>query len=245
VVRRAIEAKYGNIQPQDWDEVAQGLLGVVSPIGATAKEIGGTLIPQTVKPEVQWMANHDFFRDMPIESPTMERRLPQDRYYPWTSQVARAAGRATGQSPVKIERYVSDRFGPLSQELMHGADALLAKAGVMEKPMAEGTDPARAVIDRFTKARGGAVQNRIFELKAEMKKAYAEAWTANVRDLPEFKAMPYEEQMKQLQSIVSRSNSHFDSIDKEEWYQQLPDDEKAQVLQRIHDDLMQQIGRKQ
>lgn len=242
VVRQALEAHYGNMDPVEWDDVAKGLIGMVSPVGVEGNEILSSIIPQTIKPEVQAAANYNLFRDQPIETPSMQRVLKEDRRYPWTSQTAGLIGNAVGVSPVKTEQYLYDRFGGIATQALNAADNVLAATGVIEKSQVGGVNPIQAVAERFTVARGGALEGRVYEAKAEMKRALASSYANKIKSDPEFKRLSGEDQMRAMRTAVSRANSQVEALDKHEGLAQLPIDQQVRVYEAIRADLLKSLA---
>lgn len=243
VIRQTIESVYGNRPPVEWDEIAKGLIGMISPIGVEPGELASNLLPQTVKPEIQAAANYDLYRDQPIESPAMQRLLKEDRRYPWTSQTAGMLGRVIGLSPIKTEKYLADRFGGVARQALNAADNALALAGVIDRRAVGGTNPLVAIKERFTVARGGAYEGGIFEAKADMKRALAKRYTESIKADPEFKALPDEDKTRALRSVVARAESQVDALDDDEALAGRSLAERARIYRAVRDDLMRELGR--
>jgi hypothetical protein len=85
------------------------------------------IIPQGPKPIIETMMNRDLFRDRPIESKSMQRLIPEERYRESTPYVYRGIGSAIGASPVKIQHIAESYTGGLAREPALAIDTLLGK----------------------------------------------------------------------------------------------------------------------
>jgi hypothetical protein len=94
-------------------------------------------IPQLVKPVLDLYSNKDSFSGRAIETPSMERLAPQERYTKDTSMASRGASKAIGGalSPVQVEHLVRGYFGWLGAFVVGGADVIARPAtGQPSKP---------------------------------------------------------------------------------------------------------------
>lgn len=79
-------------------------------------------VPQIILPSAEAWYNYDMFRDRPIDSMSMQRLLPEDRYDASTSAGAVVVGRALGVSPQKLEHLVSGYFGWIGIQALNVSD---------------------------------------------------------------------------------------------------------------------------
>ena len=165
-LRRGMETWAGN-HPATFHEIADDLAGTVLPFQLNKSSALSTLIPQALKPTVQATANYDFFRDRQKVPSSMERLVPRDQVYPWTSGTARAVGEKLNTSPIKIEEFVKDTFGGVGSQMLHYSDKALAATGQIPQNQVGGQGVGEAVTSRFEYAQGGAAAQRQRDTKAQ------------------------------------------------------------------------------
>ena len=69
-------------------------------------------IPQIIKPGFMTVAGiKDYPRVAPLESQTMQNRLPENRFTPSTSPVSKELGKLLGLSPIKIDYLLTGYLG--------------------------------------------------------------------------------------------------------------------------------------
>jgi hypothetical protein len=177
-IRRGIEAMY-DLDPMTFQEIANAVVGSVSPIEPTKRSILSNLVPQAVKPTVQATANYDFFRDRPKVSPGLQHLTPSMQVYPYTSETARKIGERIGVSPIIVEEFVKDTLGGVGSQLLNLSDRVLAAKGVIPEEQIGGQDPLRGIAARYGEARGGATEHREFE---RLRKFEQEAADISIND---------------------------------------------------------------
>jgi hypothetical protein len=154
MARRPIEQLYG-LDPVSVGDIANALVGTVSPVGTTKEEILSTLTPQAIKPSIESAVNRNLFTGIPIVPASMEKLSPENQYKPYTSGTARIAGKMLGVSPLKIEAFVKGTFGGVGSQVINVIDNVIAGVGIIPKDQIGGQNVVKAIVSRFTLARGG------------------------------------------------------------------------------------------
>jgi 2'-5' RNA ligase len=128
-VREAVAAATGG-KNRDGLEVAKAMLNQVSPLG------GGVagMLPPLLKVGVEQQTNYDTFRDREIVPDSLSR-LPNDQQYTSdTSEVAKLAGRLTGQSPMRLQHGLTGLTAGVGRQVIAAGDAALRASGVTPEP---------------------------------------------------------------------------------------------------------------
>lgn len=153
IPRRAIEQAYG-YDPIRAREIAEALIGTVSPIAPTKGAALSSLTPQALKPTLEQTTNQNFFTGRPIV-PTYMTKLPAEKQvFDTTSGSARKIGEALGVSPLKIESYIRETFGGVGSQVLNMLDR------VTNQEVVGGESTAEATVRRFRKATGGELERR-------------------------------------------------------------------------------------
>lgn len=162
-VRIGVE-NYANSEPVDVPQMAKQLLGVLSgPVNTTSlAAAGGGLTPQAVKPLVQQAANKDFFTGKEIVPDYIEKATDsngnpvpnEQKAYDFTSGSSRILGNLTGQSPIRIDKFIKDTSGKVGQYTQNAADNALAKAGIISPDQVGGVSIGSDFTKRFARATG-------------------------------------------------------------------------------------------
>ncbi|MBU1145917.1 MAG: hypothetical protein KJ971_08735, partial [Firmicutes bacterium] len=82
------------------------------------------LIPTAALPVIEHITNYSFFRERPLENLGTQRLPEAMRYTPYTSETAKAVGKAIDISPIKFENWVRGWTGTLGSTGMHYMDFL-------------------------------------------------------------------------------------------------------------------------
>jgi hypothetical protein len=90
------------------DEKARDTMSALGKMAWNSIPISG---PQGVKPALEVALNHSFYTGRDIESDRLSRFEPGERYNDRTTEVAKAIGKATNLSPVKIEYLIRGYTG--------------------------------------------------------------------------------------------------------------------------------------
>ena len=161
ITRELVEKLYAD-DPVAFGQIAEALVGYVSPI-ASGQEIGANLVPEAIKPEVQQLANYDFFKGTRKLPRSLESRVPSQQAQPWTSGTARKIAGALDTAPVRVEEYIKDRLGGAAPEILNIVDNALALVGAIPKDQVGGMSVSESIVKRFAKARGGQAGSDVYE----------------------------------------------------------------------------------
>lgn len=153
-VRRPMEQMAG-LNPVKFNEMANSLIGIVSPVEPSKQSLMSTLVPQAIKPSVESFANKNFYSGLPIVSPSEEQRSPALQYRDYTSGTVRLLGEKADMSPLKIEAFIRGTFGGVGMQGLNLIDKALAGADIIPDDQIGGQDITDAISDAFTTARGG------------------------------------------------------------------------------------------
>lgn len=156
IPRRAVEGAY-KLDPLRAGEVAKNLIGSVSPINPTKGSVVSTLVPQAIKPTLEGVTNKNFFTGYPQVPQSMENLPNKLQVKPNTSGTATKIANALGLSPIKTEAFLKETFGSITPQILHTSDKILTPNQV------GGQSTGSAIASRFTKAAGGAVENKQYE----------------------------------------------------------------------------------
>lgn len=174
LVRKPMEQAY-ELDPVKFKDIAQSLIGTVSPINPTKGSVLSTVVPQAVKPTIEAAVNQSLFTGNPIVPEGLSRLSPEKQIKADTSDFAIKLGGQLGVSPAQIDAFVKSTFGGVGAQIT-------GQQSVKE-----------AVLARFTKARGGEVANKVYENQQALSQE-----KADVR--AEFKASAYQ----QIQDLVKQ-----------------------------------------
>jgi hypothetical protein len=128
-VREAVATATGG-KNRDGLEVAKAMLNQVSPLG------GGVagMLPPLLKVGVEQQTNYDTFRDRQIVPDSLSR-LPNDQQYTSdTSEVAKLAGRMTGQSPMRLQHGLTGLTAGVGRQVIAAGDAAMRASGATPEP---------------------------------------------------------------------------------------------------------------
>ncbi len=157
-VRKAIESSY-DISKVGFGDIAQSLFGTFSPIGSTKNEVISTVTPQALKPTLQGFTNTNFFTGLPIVPDSKKGLSPENQVQPYTSGTARVIGKAGNWSPIQVEEFIKGTLGGVGSQVLNVSDRALAGLDIIPKDQIGGQNLVDAVLARFDKARGGALDN--------------------------------------------------------------------------------------
>jgi hypothetical protein len=74
------------------------------------RDVGG-LMPYPLKPFAEATFNKNFYTGRDIVSRSIENRLPEHQYYPYTLETSKLLGKAAGVSPAKIDHVIRQMTG--------------------------------------------------------------------------------------------------------------------------------------
>lgn len=111
------------------------------------------MMPTAMQPFIETWANRSLFLGRPIIPADREQMLPQYQYTEYTTEAAKALGKAISYipsvgksemaSPAVIENWIRDWSGGLGMHALNVADYALKKAGVLPSPV----EPAKTLAD--------------------------------------------------------------------------------------------------
>jgi GGDEF domain-containing protein len=139
LLRRPMEAWYG-LDRVKFMEVAQALLGTVSPV-STPAEVGANVVPQAARPALETLVNRNFFTRRDIVPRQLEGKPPEKQVGRKTSGVARLIGKATGAAPLQVDHLIRGYTAGVGQQAVNGIDRLLAAAGIIKEEQIGGEGP--------------------------------------------------------------------------------------------------------
>jgi hypothetical protein len=84
-----------------------------------------TAVPSYVRPILENMTNYSFFLQRELESASMQRLQPGQRFNSSTSELAKSVGEATNVSPIKIDNLMRGMFGMAGSTTLLATDAIL------------------------------------------------------------------------------------------------------------------------
>lgn len=111
---------------------------------------------QTLKPVIEGIANKNFFTSIPIESETMKRREPSERYRPETLGIFKKTGKLAKllnapemlQSPVMLEHLTRGYFGSVVYDLLDTLEGP-STAGLAGRLVTNTKRPGQSVADFY------------------------------------------------------------------------------------------------
>lgn len=195
-VRRPMEQAYG-LNPVTIQDMANAFIGSVSPVGTTPGQIMSTIVPQAIKPTVEYYTNKDLYTGLPTVPRSLEKLSPELQTKDTTSGSAEILAGAINKSPLKVEKFIKSTFGTAGPQVLNAVDKVLAGVDIIPKDKIGGKDLAKSIVARFNSATGGAKDNESnstlegiiqkqsdenFRLKQEAETVYAEFLTTKKAD---------------------------------------------------------------
>lgn len=98
---------------------------LVSIAGAIRDGALPSVMPTIALPGIEHLTNYSFFRERKLESLGIQRLPEGMRFTPYTTELAKTAGKATDISPIKLENWVRNWGGTLSMEALRYMDIFL------------------------------------------------------------------------------------------------------------------------
>lgn len=127
-VERFLDYAQGR-DPKALKKVIGSLAEAVSP---AAGDFASGIIPASVKPLIENIADWSFFRQAPIVPESKKNLPPEEQYGGYTSEVAKGIGKRFGTSPAKVDNVIFGYFGGMGRYATQGADALLKATGAVK-----------------------------------------------------------------------------------------------------------------
>jgi hypothetical protein len=153
IPRKAIEAAF-HVNPLKAKDIASALVGTVSPINPTKGSVVSTLTPQAIRPTLEGVTNKNFFTGYPQVPGSLENLPVRQQVKPNTSGTAQKIANLMGLSPIKVEEFLKGTFGSITPQVLHASDKVFTPNQV------GGVSTQEAVAARFSKAQGGAVEDK-------------------------------------------------------------------------------------
>lgn len=209
--RRVIEQAFGK-DPVSVKDIASALIGTISPVNPTGGSVLSTITPQAIKPTLEGVTNKNFFTGIPEVPSSLSKLSPELQAKPYTSGTARQIGGILKLSPIKIEEFIKGTVGGIGSQILHISDMALAGLDIIPKDQIGGQSVAKAILARFSKARGGhsddtansKLQNLIqdqadesFRLRQEAEGLYS-SW----KELPKEEANRKASELKQANPML-------------------------------------------
>ena len=163
IVRRSMEAANG-LDPVRFGDIASQLLKTTTSIDASDKNaLASQFTPQITKPFVEGVTNTNLFTGNKIVPDSMKDLPPEYQVRDTTSGTARAIGKLTNTSPLKVENFVGTAGAGVGRQVLNLSDRTFTPNQV------GGQDVVDATASRFTKARGGVEADKIYEEEQKRK----------------------------------------------------------------------------
>lgn len=154
MARRPIEAAYG-LDPMSVSDIARAFVETVQPISSNPREALSQLTPQAVRPTIEGVANYNLFYGTPQVPQRLQGLSPELQAQPYTSGSARKIGGALGLSPIKVEQWIKGTLGGVGSQFLNASDRVLAGLHIIPPDQIGGQDVLKAIVARFSLARGG------------------------------------------------------------------------------------------
>jgi hypothetical protein len=162
-VRRGAEAAVGDKPLEAMKMLTDITQAFTGPVNASnPKQNVSTLVPQFARPLVQSATNTDLYTGKKIVPDYIDQSGAdnKDKAYKYTSGTARFLGKALGQSPIKVEKFVKDTFGTVGANALNASDNVLSKFGVIPKEQIGGQSVGEGFQRRFAKVQGTENTNK-------------------------------------------------------------------------------------
>jgi len=182
--------RYGTDEEQS---VMQALGSVAK--GAMSAYGSPNVTPSFIKPIVETLTNYSFFLQRELESASLKRLEPGQRYTSSTSELAKALGEETNISPIKIDNFLRGMFGMAGSTTLLITDAALNPTRP-DRPLYQMPFASLFLYDTI----GGRAKNEFYDLQEKVSQVDATYKTLLGRD-PE-KAQTYLEKNEALISIA-------------------------------------------
>lgn len=204
-VRRAIESQMGGAKVNPLQDVARPVAGSILPFDPTPRGAAAGLLPQTVKPTIEYLSNYDTFRQKPIVNQRLQDLPTEEQVAPNTSGTMKKVAGALNAPPVKVEQFVKSTLGGWTPQLLNLADTAAAAVGGIKPDEIGGETLPSAVAKRFTSAAGGAQENSYYTLRREAQEKAARYYIGLVKANPAFEAFDDQQKKKAINSAANQA----------------------------------------
>lgn len=154
IVRKSIEQSKG-VNKVKFQDIADSLVGTVSPVAPNSGSILSAATPQIVKPSIEYAVNKNLFTGSPTVPMGLDKLSPELQYKDNTSGTIIKLSKMTGLSPLKAEAWIKSTFGGLGSNILNQVDKAMAEAGQIPKDQIGGQGFLESIKARFNKATGG------------------------------------------------------------------------------------------
>jgi len=182
--------RYGTDEEQS---VMQALGSVAK--GAMSAYGSPNVTPSFIKPILENLTNYSFFLQRELESASLKRLEPGQRYTSSTSELAKVLGEETNVSPIKIDNFLRGMFGMAGSTTLLITDAVLNPTRP-DRPLYQMPFASLFLYDTI----GGRAKNEFYDLQEKVSQVDATYKALLGRD-PE-KAQTYLEKNEALISIA-------------------------------------------
>ncbi|MCX5671416.1 MAG: hypothetical protein NTU94_08880 [Planctomycetota bacterium] len=118
--------------------------------GQALKALAPDIVPTVFEPPAEVWANKSIFRGAPLVSESLQRLPPAEQWTPRESEIAKAAGRLLGVSPIYLQHFVREYTGGLSEDIVGGIEQPGRALGILPSKTTRPPEPAdRPVIGRL------------------------------------------------------------------------------------------------
>jgi hypothetical protein len=202
--------------PERMVSYLMGKTDVADNIEAIQRTVYETLsfnpIPQVFLPSLEMAANFDFYTQRNIENEYIRNLLPEERYNEYTTEVAKAVGKFTGVSPMKIDHAIRGYFGTMGMYITDVTGQLISAAGqatgadggVPKPERLRFSEPYLAPVlgPLFKSPDGRKFAEELYEINdaASMAVSTLKSYSKAQRDIPDDKA----EQLRDLAAVSKR-----------------------------------------
>ncbi len=235
IVRRLLEAHH-DLDPANFKEMADALVGTVSPIEPTWTQFFSTITPQIIKPTLQAKMNYDLFRDKPkIPLGPLQTLPPEMQVQPYTSGTAKLVGEKLGVSPILAEEWMKDTIGGTGSQVLNISDRILAATGKIPKEDIGGRDTLSAIMDRFRKVQGFETEHKAYAARDAMEMQTMRQAVDRAKQTPYFDRIKGNEDLaaRYLDAVALRAKSIVVEATTTPRYKRMEADQKLEELKRL------------
>ena len=137
---------------------------------ALVSTLGSDAMPALVAPAVEVAANHSFYTGRTVVDPQLEGLKPSEQYNRYTSETAKAIGRAFNVSPQNVDHLLQGYFSALGEYASFAIDSIVHgfKGGPVQPAKHVGDYPFLRPIVRTEHNIPSAQVQQLYQLKREV-----------------------------------------------------------------------------
>lgn len=154
IVRNGIEQTVGVDELRAKDVLTNLIAGTTSLDISSGNKIFSTFTPQILKPGLETLTNTNLYTGKPIVPYSMKDLPPEAQKKEGTSPLAIAIGKVMKTSPLLVENYIKTSLGGVGGQVL-------------------GEDAIKQIVRRFSKATGGELEGKEFDVINEYKQQQA------------------------------------------------------------------------